>query len=212
MATINLSPPEFPLPRRGRIPYNHAWRWRSPVEVDEPETAVKVFVSPRAYVRFCAHAGSDLYNEVGGWLIGKWRVDRTTDEEFIVVESTLPARFTRHGGTFLTFTQDSQVALQNDLESRFPGKELVGWYHTHPRMGVFLSHYDAWLHQNFFPTHYQVALVIEPYTAAGGFFVRRSDGELDPRRYYGFYELNHRSRRSVVHWRNMLPEMERVSV
>jgi proteasome lid subunit RPN8/RPN11 len=170
------------------------------------QPVVSVFVSQRAFVRFCAHAGSDLNNEVGGWLIGKWCQDKRTQEQFIVVESILPAHFVRHGGAYLTFTQDTQVALHAQKEARYPGKDLVGWYHTHPRMSIFLSEYDVWLHENFFPQPYQVALVIEPYSAAGGFFIRQKDGVLDARRYFGFYELHNRAGRSVVHWGNLFPE------
>jgi len=205
---IFLSPANNLKPRRARIPYKRAIRWHSPLEGEGANTAVKVFVTPRAYVRFCAHAGSDLDNEVGGWLVGKWRIDQQSNEQFIVVEHVLPARYTRQGGTFLTFTHDSQIDLYDELQERFPNRELVGWYHTHPRMGVFLSEYDAWLHRNFFPDLYQVALVIEPHSITGGFFIRKPDGELDRYHYYGFYELNNCRKRSVVHWNNLLSETE----
>lgn len=202
---IRLLPPETPKPRHARIPFGRATRWVSSLENGQHPPAVAVFFTQRAFIRCCAHAGSDLENEVGGWLVGKWRADRRTGEQFIIVEATLPAPHTRHGSAYLTFTQDTQVALYDEMKERYPGKELVGWYHTHPRMGVFLSSYDTWLHGNFFPEHYQVALVIEPYSAAGGFFIRQPDGRLDPRQYYGFYELWQRNRRSVVHWRNLTP-------
>jgi len=204
--SIRLTPSDQPIPRRAHIPCKRAWRWRSSVEDGKLTPGVSVFVTQKAYVRICAHAGSDLQNEVGGWLVGRWRADRQTEDPFIVVEAILPAPHTRHGSAFLTFTQDTQVALYESLKERFPNKELVGWYHTHPRMGIFLSEYDTWLHHNFFPNPYQVALVVEPYSATGGFFIRQNDGLLDARYYFGFYELHHRNRRSVVHWRNMIPQ------
>jgi proteasome lid subunit RPN8/RPN11 len=208
MSLIRLEPPATPKPRPARIPLHRAVRWITPFESDSSMPVISVFVSPRAFVRICAHAGSDLDNEVGGWLVGKWRLDQDLDQQFIVIENNLPAPFTRQSRASLTFTQDSQVALQNLVEERFPGKDLVGWYHTHPRMGVFLSTYDTWLHENFFPGHYQIALVVEPHSSTGGFFIRGVDGSLDPRRYYGFYELvNHKSA-SVVNWTNVYPEQE----
>ncbi len=203
---IRLSAIELPAPRHARIPYRRALRWGLPCEGDGGETpVVRVFVTQRAYVRICAHAGSNLEKEVGGWLVGKWRQDQRTGENFIVVETALPARHTQQGSAFLTFTQDSQVALHEMLQDDYPDKELVGWFHTHPRMGVFLSEMDVWLHRNFFPEPWQVALVIEPYSTTGGFFIRQSNGRLDSRRYFGFYELINRSRRSIVHWRNLIP-------
>jgi proteasome lid subunit RPN8/RPN11 len=208
MPSIYLQPPDPPMPRSARIPVHHSIRWQTQNEENAPEPLISVFVTPRAFIRLCAHAGSDLDNEVGGWLVGKWRRDKNCDQQFIVVENALPAPFTRQGRAFLTFTQDSQVALQNLMEERFPDKELLGWYHTHPKMGVFLSAYDTWLHNNFFPQHYQIALVVEPHSSTGGFFIRQMDGSLDPRRYYGFYELRNRKKSSVVHWRNVYPALE----
>ena len=205
--SIRLIPEDNPEPRVAYIPVNRSRRWWSPWEGDGHIPLVSVFVSQKAFVRVSAHAGSDLGNEVGGWLVGKWRKDRLSGKQFVVVEASLPAEYTRHGSAFLTFTQDTQIALRHILEKRFPEKELVGWYHTHPRMGVFLSAYDTWLHRNFFPLEYQVALVIEPFSMTGGFFIRQSDGTLDPRQYFGFHELNNQKNRSVVHWRNLLPEI-----
>ncbi len=203
---ISLAPPQKRLPRYSYIPYKRAFRWRSPIEDDEHIPLVKVFISQRAYIRLCAHAGSDLQNEVGGWLVGRWRADRHSGQQFIVIEAALPARHVRHGEAFLTFTHQSQVALYREYQARFPNRELVGWYHTHPRMGIFLSEYDTWLHRNFFPEPYQVALVIEPYSSTGGFFIRQQGGVLDSHRYYGFYELNAGRQRSVVHWCNLLAD------
>jgi proteasome lid subunit RPN8/RPN11 len=157
-------------------------------------------------VRVCAHAGSDLENEVGGVLLGQWRLDSSSGREYVVVEAVLRARHTRHGSSYLTFTTDSLVALHEEKDQRYPGKELVGWYHTHPGMGVFLSGHDLWLHRHFFPEAWQVALVIEPHSSSGGFFVRRADGSLTAHDYVGFYELVRPGSPGVVHWRNLVPE------
>jgi hypothetical protein len=95
------------------------------------------------------------------------------------------------------------VDLHDQIEKRFEDERIVGWYHTHPRMGIFLSHYDTWLHRNFFPEPWQVALVVEPYSSLGGFFIRQPDGGLDPTRYFGFYEVDGSDGRSIVHWQNL---------
>jgi proteasome lid subunit RPN8/RPN11 len=168
--------------------------------------AVTVFVSPRAFVRVCAHAGSDLENEVGGALLGQWRIDPEAGREYVVVDATLRARHTRFGSSFLTFTTESLVALHEEKDARYPEKDLVGWYHTHPGMGVFLSGHDLWLHRHFFPEAWQVALVVEPHSASGGFFVRGTDGSLDAHKYVGFYELMRAGSAGVVHWGNLAPD------
>ncbi|BCY19329.1 MAG: hypothetical protein GYA12_14975 [Chloroflexi bacterium] len=191
--------------RHHRAPYYRALQWK-PVEMDELiKPAVQVFLTQQAFIRICAHAGSDLHNEVGGWLAGKAYLDNQTGKPFIVINTVLPAEFTEHGSAFLTFTQDSQVRMHATLTDDYPDLRLLGWFHTHPKMGVFFSEWDRWLHENFFPEPWQVGLVIEPYSAAAGFFQKQVNGKLDTRCYFGFNELYHRRRRSIVHWRNLVP-------
>jgi len=206
-STIRLLPIDTPTPQTGYIPYRYARYWRSDIELANPrQSGVAVFITQKAYVRANVHANSDLNNEVGGWLIGSWREDQVTGEEYIVVERCLPAVGARRGSAYLTFTQDCQVAMFETMEEKYPDKELVGWYHTHPKMSVFLSNYDLFLHNSFFPHHWQVALVIEPHSNKAGFFIRDRDGNLDDRHYSGFHELVTEPRRSVVNWANMKEE------
>jgi len=206
-ANIRLLPIETPSPQQGYIPFKHARHWRSDVElVSSRRPGITVFMTQKAYVRANVHAQSDLDNEIGGWLIGSWRKDQKTDEEYIVVERCLPAMHTRRGSAYLTFTQDSQVAMFDIMEEKFPDKQLVGWYHTHPKMGVFLSNHDLFLHNSFFPHHWQVALVIEPHSHTAGYFIRDGDGNLDAKGYFGFHELIPEGYSSIIRWTNMTEE------
>jgi proteasome lid subunit RPN8/RPN11 len=203
---VRLGPVQTEGPQLSRMPLAKARRWNSPYDRDGIRSAVSVFLTQPAFVRVCALAGRDMENEVGGALIGVWRQDRRSGEQFIVAEAALPARHTRQGSAFLTFTQDTLVALHEEQEERYPEKRIVGWFHTHPKMGVFLSDYDLWLHRHFFPEPWQVALVIEPHTQIGGFFVRTEDGRLDNHEYRGFREILGRSGRSLVFWKNLEPD------
>jgi proteasome lid subunit RPN8/RPN11 len=125
-----------------------------------------------------------------------------------MAENVIPARYTRQSPVHLTFTGDSLVFFHTTIEEHYPGRRIVGWYHTHPRMGVFLSQYDTWLHGSFFPEPWQVALVVEPHSSTAGFFIRQVDGSFDPQRYFGFYELNGALGHSLVHWQNLQPARE----
>ena len=53
------------------------------------------------------------------------------------------------------------------------------------------------------PEPWQVALVVEPHSASGGFFVRQNNGVLDPSRYFGFHELDGHFGRTMVFWSNL---------
>lgn len=201
--SIRIQPREELKPSPAPMPIDSAQHWCSPFDGNGLETAVKVFVTQPAYAIVCVHAAGDMDQETGGVLVGQWCADVDTNEQFIVIEHALPARYTRQGSVYLTFTQDTIVTFHNEIEKRYPGKQIVGWYHTHPKMGIFLSHYDTWLHSNFFPEPWQVALVIEPHKKLGGLFIRQTDGDFDPARYFGFYELEDNPQWSIVHWNNL---------
>ena len=199
---IRIAPPEIPQPETAARPMEFCQRWDSPYDNHGLEPAVAVFVTRPAYIRICVHACSaDV--EVGGALIGTWCMDEQTGGQYIVVKHVLPARHTRQGSVFLTFTKDTLIDLHEQIEKRFEGEKIVGWFHTHPRMGIFLSHYDTFLHRNFFPEPWQVALVVEPFSSVAGFFIRQKDGTFDPTRYFGFYEMDGADGRSVVRWQNL---------
>lgn len=204
---LRLSPPDMTQPLTTPLPVRHASRWNSPYDGGELQPIVSVFVTQSAYSRVCIHSTSDTGNEVGGILSGQWCVNEN-GEQFIVVEHALPARYTRQGSVYLTFTQESLVDIHAQIEANYPSERIVGWYHTHPGMGVFLSRYDTWLHNHFFPEPWQVALVVEPLSASGGFFIRQKNGVLDPMRYFGFYELDGHYGRSMVHWTNLEQQEE----
>jgi proteasome lid subunit RPN8/RPN11 len=168
---IRIMASDMTQPLTTSLPVKRASRWNSSYDENGLHPLISVFMTQQAYSRICVHSVSDMKNEVGGILIGQWCQDEN-QEQFIVVEHALPARHTRHGSVYLTFTQQSLVDIHDQIDTNYKGQKIVGWYHTHPGMGVFLSHYDTWLHSNFFPEPWQVALVVEPVSATGGFFVR----------------------------------------
>jgi proteasome lid subunit RPN8/RPN11 len=200
--TVRLSPPEMTQPIGTHLPIKRARRWDSPYDTGDLQPLVSVFLSQPAYSRLCVHSASDTSLEVGGVLVGQWCLSQR-HEQFIVVEHALPARHVRQGSAYITFTQDTLVDIHDQIDANFKGMLIVGWYHTHPGMGIFLSHYDLWLHENFFPEPWQVALVVEPVAETAGFFVRQKHGVLDPKRYFGFYELDGKYGRSMVYWTNL---------
>jgi hypothetical protein len=70
----------------------------------------------------------------------------------------------------LTFTHDAWDEAYQALSLKFPNQSLVGWYHSHPGFGVFMSEYDAFIQQNFFGTQGQYALVVDPLGGRRGWF------------------------------------------
>jgi hypothetical protein len=62
-------------------------------------------------------------------------------------------------------------------DAQYPDDRIVGWYHSHPGFGVFLSEHDIFIHRNFFSDPNQVAWVFDPHSDEEGCFVWQ-DGEI----------------------------------
>ena len=70
----------------------------------------------------------------------------------------------------------SRHAWQDMLSARgaqHPQLRVIGWYHSHPGVGVSFSEADAFVQRYFFPADWQVACVIDPERRDTQFFSRR---------------------------------------
>lgn len=104
----------------------------------------------------------------GGMLVG------TTIEAFgktnIVITGFVEAKYCEATPTTLKFTHETWDYVHKELEKTHPKKKIVGWIHTHPDFGIFLSEYDRFIHQNFFSEDSQVAFVVDPIRNTEGFY------------------------------------------
>jgi proteasome lid subunit RPN8/RPN11 len=110
------------------------------------------------------HCRSSMKAEVCGILIGSEEDGLTTIQACIAGASAVQA------GTHVTFTQDTWEHIYKVKDRDYPELRIVGWYHSHPGFGVFLSDHDTFIHQNFFSSPQQVAWVYDPHSEEEGCF------------------------------------------
>jgi proteasome lid subunit RPN8/RPN11 len=94
--------------------------------------------------------------EIGGFLIGKIERDK-----IVVTRATFPRQ--RGTRTHVTINDADMAILAEELAERGTGEVIVGWHHTHPSLGVFMSRTDVSTQQRyqaFFPE--AIALVMDP--------------------------------------------------
>jgi proteasome lid subunit RPN8/RPN11 len=120
------------------------------------------------------HVYSDLHHEVGGFLIGHV----LDDGRVAVVGAVAALRADGHTAS-LTFTHDAWEDVHRELDQRFGGEAIIGWYHSHPGFGIFLSEHDLFIHRNFFDAAHQLAYVVDPHAGQEGIFAWR-DGDVVP--------------------------------
>jgi proteasome lid subunit RPN8/RPN11 len=117
-----------------------------------------------ALQRIRQHARSSMNAEICGVLIGR-AIDGVTQ-----VEACIPGEGAAQGGAHVTFTQDAWEHIYKIKDAEFPEQSIVGWYHSHPGFGVFLSDYDLFIHENFFGASHQLAWVFDPHSDEEGCF------------------------------------------
>lgn len=113
------------------------------------------------------HVFGNADREVGGVLIGRMPADGGLP----LVTGAIPAISADEQKATLTFTQEAWAHVHQVLESQFPADEqIVGWYHSHPSFGIFLSGHDLFIHENFFNAPSQIAVVVDPIGCREGAF------------------------------------------
>lgn len=111
-----------------------------------------------------AHCFSVVSTEVGGFLLG------TIQKEKTQISAVIPSSKAQSQQTALTFTHDAWDECYQIMSSDYPELELVGWYHSHPGFGIFMSDYDQFIQQNFFGSPGHVGFVVDPLAGKSGWF------------------------------------------
>ncbi len=115
--------------------------------------------------RIRQHARSESKTEVCGVLIG-----REEDDGNLRIEACIAGVNAAQGGSHVTFTQDTWEHIYKIKDKEYPDERILGWYHSHPGFGVFLSDHDTFIHKNFFSAPQQVAWVYDPHSDEEGCF------------------------------------------
>jgi proteasome lid subunit RPN8/RPN11 len=110
------------------------------------------------------HARSNSKTEVCGVLIGE------ETGNGLSITARIPGLNAAQAGTYVTFTQDTWEHIYKIKDKEYPDERIMGWYHSHPGFGVFLSDHDTFIHKNFFSSALQVAWVYDPHSDEEGCF------------------------------------------
>jgi proteasome lid subunit RPN8/RPN11 len=142
----------------------------------------RVFLSEEAFDRAVARGATDTSREIGGVLVGE--LLRDAAGPYLQIDTTIDALHAEEKGAELTFTHATWGHIHDEMDKKHQGKKVVGWYHTHPGFGVFLSDRDQFIHKSFFNLPFQVALVYDPKSREHGVFTWHDNEVRRVRRYW----------------------------
>lgn len=144
-----------------------------------------IYISQPVYKEIHKFTQNKTTNESGGMLIGN------VIEEFgkinIIVNGFVEAKYCEATPTTLKFTHETWEYVHKEMDKKFSGQKIVGWIHTHPDFGIFLSEYDKFIQENFFKEDYQIAYVVDPIQDIEGFYFW-INGKIE--RCKGFYKFD----------------------
>lgn len=180
--TIIGSEPLYPEPEYGDaelFSQTHDYLFR--ISGEGPEIAIV----PHALFSAMSHAHTNKEYEVGGICIGQVFQNKQDRRLLIHIKEVIPAETIMtnsqiQGKSFFTFTAEIWKGMINIYLRDFPGMRVLGWYHSHPGFGIFLSGMDLFIHNNFFNAPWHVAMVIDAIQHQVGFFTRHAEKLLPP--------------------------------
>lgn len=158
-------------------------RSQAVVAYDSPDDdPIPVFVSEQVMRAIERQSATDKERETGGVLLGGFY--RSDKGSFVEITDIIEAENATGTDVSLTFTHQTWEHIHEQVARRGDDAQIVGWYHSHPGLGVFMSKQDEFIHSSFFADPWHVAIVHDPIYSNWGCF-KWADGKLD--RAGGFY-------------------------
>ncbi len=130
----------------------------------QPLPSMRVYIRENVLAEMAKRAKDAGDFEVGGFYLGG--LHHYEGRRYVDITTQIPALKAESARAQLTFSNEAQKALHEAMDRQSAGKLVLGWYHTHPGYGVFLSGYDLFIHKNFYARDYHTAIVIDPYAEA----------------------------------------------
>ncbi len=116
-----------------------------------------------------AHGKTSPEAEICGVLVGN--VFRDNEGPYLHIHASIRGDSAVNRAAQVTFKAETWTHIQNIMDKDHPDARIVGWYHTHPGFGIFLSGMDLFIQDNFFNLPWQVAFVYDPTSEEEGLFV-----------------------------------------
>ncbi|MHA1275875.1 MAG: Mov34/MPN/PAD-1 family protein [Candidatus Helarchaeota archaeon] len=120
---------------------------------------VDIILYPMAFAKMVYHTSSNIHKEVAGYLIGK-----VLDENTVAITDVAIAR-QQGTSVHVTLNDEDQALIAQRLEQEELGEVIIGWYHSHPKMGAhFFSSTDVSTQKRYqYFLNQAVGLVLDPY-------------------------------------------------
>jgi proteasome lid subunit RPN8/RPN11 len=143
----------------------------------EPMT---VFVERQAEAQLIKHLSIDSYNETGGVVVGEAYFCPETRKHYTEIVGSIAATNTVGNAVHFQFTPECWSSIFRNQKQYYSGSTIVGWYHSHPNHGIFLSGTDLNTQRLSFNKIWQIAVVFDPQRREIGYFYSAEGKKIEP--------------------------------
>jgi proteasome lid subunit RPN8/RPN11 len=167
------SEPQPSLPKDAASIENGDLEFRSVGYLQGREAKFQAVFTQEVIDEIHAHGKSSMEAEICGVLVGK--LCRDSQGPYIHIHASIRGDASESRNAQVTFKAETWTHIQQVMERDHADAKIVGWYHTHPGFGIFLSGMDLFIQDNFFNLPWQVAMVYDPQAEEDGVFVWRNE-------------------------------------
>lgn len=144
----------------------------------------KIFIEELQYFLFGLENKAKVETvELGGFILGSYEQNNSgfyeiTCSKFVGIQSEKEDLYK------MGFGSKAWIALEEVMQ-KYKDLALIGWFHTHPGHGVFLSKPDLNICNNIFPEPYQFAMVMDTIKSSSnekyhvGLFTKKMNGQMN---------------------------------
>jgi proteasome lid subunit RPN8/RPN11 len=140
---------------------------------------VQLFVIESAIHQLKTHLSQDTTKETGGILVGNVSVDSEKSIYCTKITGAIAAPTTIGTRSTFRFSPHCWTAILKEQKESYPQTQIVGWYHSHPNFGVFLSGVDLDTQGVYFNQPWHIAVVYDPIRYEIGFFCGAKGEEMN---------------------------------
>jgi proteasome lid subunit RPN8/RPN11 len=170
MAAIEWQAGSPPAPEARSLAAHPAARGQRLPPAAASSGAPLVLVCQAAWQAIDGHLAGDLRHEQGGVLAGQPYVDLASGQMFVEVGAVAPALGAEGSPVHLQFTAEAWDYMAALLAAEHPELMVVGWYHSHPGLGVFMSGTDRATQRSFYTQPWHLAVVVDPVSGESAWF------------------------------------------
>lgn len=163
--------------------------------VGETPTGLRIYLEDYVYTYLYQYAKLYRGQEKCAALVGSYT--ENLDEMSAIISGALQVNeIESEEGNMLSETHIEEI--QKQIERYFPNSQLMGWMHTQPGYGIFLTTHDMKIQQTLFKEPYQTLMIIDPIENTDAFFAWHLEEIESVEGYYIYYNKNEEMQNYMV--------------